>query len=95
MVKNLSAKAEDASSVPGLGRSPGGGNGTPLQHSCLVNPMNRGAWWATVHGVPNSGTQLSMHTCMHGDRFSKIYQKVSSGWLRVVRLWGNYYIILY
>ena len=36
-----------------------------------------------------------MHTCMHGDRFSKIYQKVSSGWLRVVRLWGNYYIILY
>ena len=48
-------------SVPGWGRSPGGGNGNPLQYSCLENPMNRGAWWATVHGVSNSQTQLSMH----------------------------------
>ena len=36
---------------PGLGRSPGGGHGNPLQYSCLENPMERGAWWATVHGV--------------------------------------------
>ena len=44
----------DASSIPGLGRSPGGGNGNPLQHSCLENPMDRGAWQATVHGVAQS-----------------------------------------
>ena len=55
MVKNLLVNAEDAgSNVPGLGRgedSPEGGNGNPLQYSCLRNPMDRGAWWATVHGV--------------------------------------------
>ena len=44
---------------PGSGRSPGGGNGNPLQYSCLEKPMDRGAWWATVHGVPKSQTQLS------------------------------------
>ena len=43
--------AEDAGSIPGLGRSPGGGQGYPLQCSCLENPMDGGAWWATVHGV--------------------------------------------
>ena len=41
----------DTGSMPGSGRSPGGGNGNPLQHSCLRNPIGRGAWWATVHGV--------------------------------------------
>ena len=41
----------DAGSIPGLERSPGGGHSNPLQYSCLRNPMNRGAWWATVHGV--------------------------------------------
>ena len=49
----------------GWGRSPGGGHGNPLQYSCLENPMDRGAWWATVHGVSKSWTQLkhlSMHT---------------------------------
>ena len=51
MVKNLSADAEDASSVPGWGRSSGVGNGKPLQYSCLDNPMDRGAWRAAVHGV--------------------------------------------
>jgi len=51
VVKNLPASAGDPSSIPGLGRSPGGGNGNPLQYSCLRNPMDRGAWWATVHGV--------------------------------------------
>ena len=52
MVKNLPATAEelrDAGSIPGVGRSPGGGNGNPLQYSCLENPMVRGAWRATVH----------------------------------------------
>ena len=50
-VKNLPANAGDASSIPGSGRSPGKGNGNPLQDSFLRNPMDRGAWQATVHGV--------------------------------------------
>ena len=50
-VKNLPASAGDAGLIPGSGRSPGVGNGYPLQYSCLENSMNRGAWQATVHGV--------------------------------------------
>ena len=49
-------------SIPGGGRAPGGGNGNPLQYSYLGNPMDRGAWWATVLGVAKSQTQLSIHT---------------------------------
>ena len=45
--------------IPGSGRSPGGGNGNPLQYSCLENSMDRGAWWATVHGVAKSQTRLN------------------------------------
>ena len=56
MVKNPSANAGDMSLIPGLGRSPGEGNGNPLQYSCLENPMDRGAWWSTVHGVGKSQT---------------------------------------
>ena len=59
MVKNLPANAgdiKDPGSVGGLGRSPGGGHGNPLQYSCLENSMNRGAWQATVHGVAKSWT---------------------------------------
>ena len=48
--------AGDLGSIPGLERSPGEGNGTPLQYSCLENPMVRGAWWARVHGVAKSWT---------------------------------------
>ena len=51
LVKNPPASAGEAGSIPGLGRSPGGGHGNPLQYSCLGNPMDRGVWWATVHGV--------------------------------------------
>ena len=51
MVKNPPANAGDVGSVPGLGGSPEGGNGNPLQYSCLKNPIDREAWWATVHGV--------------------------------------------
>ena len=50
--------AGDSGSISGLGRSPGGGNGNPLQDSCLGNPMDRGAWRATVHGVSKSRAQL-------------------------------------
>ena len=49
----------DAGLIPGLGKSPGEGNGNPLQCSCLENPMARGTWWATVRGGSQSGTQLS------------------------------------
>ena len=62
MVKNLPANVGDARGVgliPGSGRSPGEGNSSPLQYSRLENSMDRGAWWATVHGVASSQTQLS------------------------------------
>ena len=59
VVKNLPANAGDADSIPGSGRSSGEGNGNPLWYSCLENPMDRGAWRATVHGVAESQTCLS------------------------------------
>ena len=62
VVKNLPANAgdtRDVGSIPGLGRSPGEGNGNPLQYSCLENSMDRGAWQTTVHGVTKNQTQLS------------------------------------
>ena len=61
LARHLLASAQDirdAGSVPGLGRSPGKGHGNPLQYSCVENPMDRGAWWAIVHWVTNSRTQL-------------------------------------
>ena len=51
VLKNLPANVGDAGSIPALGRSSGEGYGNPLQYSCLGNPMDRGAWWTTVHGV--------------------------------------------
>ena len=56
------APVGDPGSIPGLGRSPGEGHGHLLQYSCLENPMDRGAWWVTVHGVAKSQTQLSDFT---------------------------------
>ena len=70
MVKNLPANAGDlgdAGLIPGSGKSPGEGNGNPLQYSCLENPMDRGTWWAMVHGVAKSQMQLSTHTHTHKD----------------------------
>ena len=55
--KESVCSAGDLGSIPGLGRSPGVGNGNPLQYSCLGYPMDRGAWWITVHGVTKSRTQ--------------------------------------
>ena len=57
--KESVSNAGDQGSIPGSVSSLGEGNGSPLQYSCLENPMDRGAWWATVHGVPKSQTLLS------------------------------------
>ena len=62
MVKNVPASEGDVGSIPGSGRSPGEGNGNPLQYSCLENSMDRGTWRASAHGVAKSQTQLSTHT---------------------------------
>ena len=61
-VKRLAYNVGDLGSIPGLGRSSGEGNGNPLQYSCLENPMDGGAWWATVHGVGKSRTRLNDFT---------------------------------
>ena len=74
LVKSLLANAgniRDTGSIPGSGRSPGGGHGNPVQYPCLENPMDRGAWQATVHRATKSWTRLkrlsmhSMHGCFH------------------------------
>ena len=61
VVKNLPASAGDLGSIPGLGRSPGGGNGNPLQYSWMDDPMDRGAWQAVVHGVTKTQTRLNRY----------------------------------
>ena len=68
--------AGDPGSIPELGRSPGEGNGNPLQYSCLENPMDRGAWWATVHRVTKSRTRLSNFT-FHYYRTERVRDCVS------------------
>ena len=68
MVKNPLANAgglRDKGSIPGLGRSPGESHGNPLQYSCLENLMDKGAWWAIVHGVTKNQTQLKQLSTMH------------------------------
>ena len=85
VVKNLPANAgdtRDAGSVLRSGRSPGGGHGNPLQYSCLENPMGRGAWRATVHGVAKSQTRLKRlsmqcHGRTHSVRFFAHPQQMS------------------
>ena len=82
VLKNPPANAgdlRDASSVPGLGRSPGRGLGYLLQYSCLENPMDRGAWQATVHGVAQSQRRL-MHTNL------KMLQKSADLWIKFLRI---------
>ena len=73
VVKNLPAIAgdrRDIGSIPESGRSPGEGNGNPLQYSCLGNPVDRGVRWATVHGVTKSRTQLETKPQQHSQYYS-------------------------
>ena len=86
MVKNLLANAEDIRDVgliPGSGRSPGGGHGNPLKYSCLENPMDRGAWGATVHGVTKeSDMTATEHTHMTSTEKESFAQLYLEGWCR-------------
>ena len=70
-VKASASNAGDLGLIPGSGRSPGEGNGNPLQYSCLENPMDWGAWWAAVHGVTKSRTRLSDFTLLYISRHFK------------------------
>ena len=63
--KGSACSAGDLGSIPGLGRCPGEGNGNPLQYSCLENSTDRGAWWATGHGVAKSRKRLSYEHIQH------------------------------
>ena len=88
--KASACDAGDLGLIPGLGRSPGEGNGTPLQYSCLENSMDQGAWWAAVHGVAKSQTRLSEEACGSGaealagndqafEMYGRITNKTESG----------------
>ena len=82
--KVSACNAGDTGLIPGLGRSPGEGNGNPLQYSCLKNPMDREAWWATVHGVAKSGTRLSDFTIT-------VYKNLFEGLRKGMILFDLYY----
>ena len=91
--KESTCNAGDLSSVPGSGRSSGEGNGYPLQYSCLENPMDRGAWWATIHRVANSGARLpwlSMYTWLiifHGKCHKKRNQRIILKKIFLLEIW--------
>ena len=82
MGKNPPANAGDVRDlglIPGSGRSPGGGNGNPLQYSCLENPMDREAWWVIVHGVAKSWTRLkrlSMQALSHKYLYVNVHSSI-------------------
>ena len=94
MVKNLPVRVGDPGSIPGSGRSPREGNGNPLQYSCLENPTDRGAWWATVLGVgcKESGTTLcvslniTIFACLNIKRNIRKEQKSIGFWFTSLSL---------
>ena len=79
------SNARDAGSIPGSRSSPGGGNGNPLQYSCLENPMDRGTWWAAIHGVTKSWTWLSdwTHTQKHTHTYKHMYNWLTAIYLKL------------
>ena len=85
MVKNPPAKAGDVGSVPGWGRSPGEGNGSPLQYFCVENPMERGTWQAAVHGLPRVRHDLMTKPPSLQNTLDK----------REAKKWGNFKKIIY
>ena len=91
MVKNLFANARDMGLVPGLGSSFGEGNGTPLQYSCLENPIDRGARQATVHGIAKSQTQLSKwhtHRVLDNWNYCGDHFEVYTYWISMLYIWN-------
>ena len=88
VVQNRPAKAGDEGLIPGLGRYPGEGNGNLLQYSCLENPVDRRAWWATVHGVVKSWTQLSKAPAY-------IKQRANKDLLYTTGRYTQYFIVAY
>ena len=87
--KASACDAGDLGSTPGLGRPPEEGNGAPLQYSCLENPMDGGAWWATVHGAAESRTQRSDFTFFHFLRCSFLLREMSES------LWVPHLVVAY
>ena len=80
--KESACNAGDSSSMPGSGRSPGEGHGNLLQYSCPENPMDRGAWWASVHRAAQSWTQLKQ-LCTHTlDNILKLGKEKGAGFLK-------------
>ena len=92
VVKNPPPNAGDPHLVPGLGKSPGGGHGNPLQYSCLENPMDRGAWWATVHGVTQSWKRLKQLSSSSSSQEEN--KNACSSLSRVRAHCGHYQLIL-
>ena len=100
--KESACKAGDAGDtglIPESGRSPGGQHGNPLQYSCLENPMDRGGWWATVHGVAKGRTQLKRlgtcsHAGSHGTEWEQMSQKAVCGERGLLDGWRVSYLFL-
>ena len=95
VVKNLPANAGDRSDtglIPGSGRLPWGGNGNPLQYSCLGNPMDRVAWWAAVHRVAKSQTrtEVTSHTCT-----LLVRKQCLQTYMTVTLIWGKCTMMIY
>ena len=83
VVKNLPADAgdiRDLDSIPGSGRSPGGGHSNPLQYSCLENPTGRGVWWAAVHRVSKTWTRVSYLACMQDLNKREVLYPLLKNW---------------
>ena len=95
MVRNLPANAGDGGDlglIPGSGISPGGDHGNPFQYSCLENPIDRGAWWSTVHRVAKSQTRLKQLSTVHKGTLMKVHKrKVTMTTAKLVVIHSQYF----